>query len=54
MLVTSVGMNTAWGAMMGSMTKEIDEETPLQVRLNKLTSGLWGVYGTLLLGLHEG
>ena len=40
MLVTSVGMNTAWGAMMGSMTKEIDEETPLQVRLNKLTSAI--------------
>ncbi|KAH1049625.1 hypothetical protein AAZX31_08G044500 [Glycine max] len=40
MLVTCVGMNTAWGAMMGSITREVNEETPLQVRLNKLTSAI--------------
>ncbi|BAT72729.1 hypothetical protein VIGAN_01016200 [Vigna angularis var. angularis] len=40
MLVTSVGMNTAWGAMIGSITRELDEETPLQVRLKKLTSAI--------------
>jgi len=40
MLVTSVGMNTAWGVMMGSITRELDEETPLQVRLQKLTSAI--------------
>ncbi|WVZ26145.1 hypothetical protein V8G54_004689, partial [Vigna mungo] len=40
MLVTSVGMNTAWGAMIGSTTRELDEETPLQVRLKKLTSAI--------------
>ncbi|XVF31147.1 hypothetical protein REPUB_Repub16aG0120600 [Reevesia pubescens] len=38
MLVTSVGMNTAWGEMMSSINHELDEETPLQARLNKLTS----------------
>ena len=38
MLVTSVGMNTAWGEMMSSINRESDEETPLQARLNKLTS----------------
>ncbi|XWS64693.1 hypothetical protein CRYUN_Cryun05aG0025200 [Craigia yunnanensis] len=38
MLVTSVGMNTAWGQMMSSINRESDEETPLQARLNKLTS----------------
>ncbi|XVF42180.1 hypothetical protein PTKIN_Ptkin01aG0339200 [Pterospermum kingtungense] len=38
MLVTSVGMNTAWGEMMSSINRELDEETPLQARLNKLTS----------------
>ncbi|XWS64686.1 hypothetical protein CRYUN_Cryun05aG0024600 [Craigia yunnanensis] len=38
MLVTSVGMNTAWGEMMSSINRESYEETPLQARLNKLTS----------------
>ena len=37
-LVTSVGMSTAWGEMMSSISHELNEETPLQVRLNKLTS----------------
>lgn len=40
MLVTSVGMNTAWGEMMSSIIRESDEETPLQARLNKLTSSI--------------
>ncbi|XP_030444050.2 calcium-transporting ATPase 12, plasma membrane-type-like [Syzygium oleosum] len=38
MMVTSVGMNTAWGEMMSSVSRDLDEETPLQARLNKLTS----------------
>lgn len=38
MLVTSVGMNTAWGEMMSSIQRDLDEQTPLQARLNKLTS----------------
>lgn len=40
MLVTSVGMNTTWGQMMSSISNDIDEETPLQARLNKLTSSI--------------
>ncbi|PON73843.1 P-type ATPase [Parasponia andersonii] len=38
MLVTSVGMNTAWGEMMSSINRDLDEETPLQARLEKMTS----------------
>ncbi|THG10712.1 hypothetical protein TEA_025081 [Camellia sinensis var. sinensis] len=38
MLVTSVGMNTAWVVMMSSISRDSDEQTPLQARLNKLTS----------------
>nr|GMD35904.1 calcium-transporting ATPase 12, plasma membrane-type-like [Ipomoea batatas] len=38
MLVTSVGMNTSWGQMMSLITHDMNEETPLQHRLNKLTS----------------
>ncbi|OVA05375.1 Cation-transporting P-type ATPase [Macleaya cordata] len=38
MLVTSVGMNTAWGEMMSTITRDSDERTPLQDRLDKLTS----------------
>lgn len=40
MLVTSVGMNTAWGEMMSSISRDTTEETPLQARLNKLTSAI--------------
>ncbi|XP_042513498.1 putative calcium-transporting ATPase 13, plasma membrane-type [Macadamia integrifolia] len=38
MLVTSVGINTTWGEMMNSISRETEEQTPLQARLNKLTS----------------
>lgn len=38
MMITSVGMNTAWGEMMSSIRREINEETPLQARLNKMTA----------------
>ncbi|TQE02166.1 hypothetical protein C1H46_012167 [Malus baccata] len=38
MIVTSVGMNTLWGEMMSSISRDLDEQTPLQVRLNNLTS----------------
>ncbi|KAJ4955707.1 hypothetical protein NE237_012490 [Protea cynaroides] len=38
MLVTSVGINTAWGEMMASISRDTEELTPLQARLNKLTS----------------
>ncbi|KAL3728107.1 hypothetical protein ACJRO7_032801 [Eucalyptus globulus] len=38
MMVASVGMNTAWGEMMSSVSRDLDEETPLQARLNKLTA----------------
>ncbi|CAI8592882.1 unnamed protein product [Vicia faba] len=40
MTVTSVGMNTTWGQMMSSISNDNDEETPLQTRLNKLTSSI--------------
>ncbi|KAJ8632828.1 hypothetical protein MRB53_026164 [Persea americana] len=38
MLVTSVGMNTMWGEMMSSINDDSNEQTPLQARLNRLTS----------------
>ncbi|KAL3531295.1 hypothetical protein ACH5RR_010617 [Cinchona calisaya] len=40
MLVISVGINTAWGEMMSSITRNSNEQTPLQLRLNKLTSSI--------------
>ncbi|PKI32454.1 hypothetical protein CRG98_047155 [Punica granatum] len=40
MIVTSVGMNTMWGEMMSSVNHDEIEQTPLQVRLNKLTSSI--------------
>ncbi|XP_073140446.1 calcium-transporting ATPase 12, plasma membrane-type-like [Henckelia pumila] len=40
MLVISVGMNTAWGEMMSSITRDSDQQTPLQERLNRLTSSI--------------
>ncbi|KDP40246.1 hypothetical protein JCGZ_02244 [Jatropha curcas] len=40
MLITSVGMNTTWGEMMSHISRDTDEQTPLQARLNKLTSSI--------------
>ncbi|XP_062168908.1 putative calcium-transporting ATPase 13, plasma membrane-type [Alnus glutinosa] len=47
MLVTSVGMNTTWGEMMSSISRDTNEQTPLQARLNKLTSSI-GKVGLLV------
>ncbi|CBI26323.3 unnamed protein product, partial [Vitis vinifera] len=44
MLVTSVGMNTTWGEMMSTISHDANEQTPLQARLNKLTSSI-GKFG---------
>lgn len=40
MVVISVGMDTAWGEMMSSITKDSKEQTPLQERLNRLTTSI--------------
>ncbi|KAK6929897.1 hypothetical protein RJ641_003991 [Dillenia turbinata] len=40
MLVTSVGMNTTWGEMMSTISRDSNETKPLQARLNKLTSSI--------------
>lgn len=40
MLVVSVGMNTQWGEMMSSISSDSNERTPLQARLDKLTSSI--------------
>ncbi|KAF7846841.1 hypothetical protein BT93_L3679 [Corymbia citriodora subsp. variegata] len=40
MLVISVEMNTPWGEMMNSISRDSREQTPLQARLNKLTSSI--------------
>ncbi|TVU31070.1 hypothetical protein EJB05_22737 [Eragrostis curvula] len=40
MLVTAVGVDTAWGEMMGTITRESTDPTPLQERLEGLTSSI--------------
>ena len=40
MLVTSVGKSIRWGEMMSSIGHDTNEQTPLQVWLNKLTSSI--------------
>nr|BAJ96750.1 predicted protein [Hordeum vulgare subsp. vulgare] len=40
MLVTAVGTDTLWGEMMSSITRENTEATPLQERLERLTSSI--------------
>ncbi|XP_024015071.1 putative calcium-transporting ATPase 13, plasma membrane-type [Eutrema salsugineum] len=47
MAVTSVGMNTAWGQMMSHISRDTNEQTPLQTRLDKLTSSI-GKVGLLV------
>ena len=53
MLVTFVGMNTGWVEMMSSINHDLNEETPLQARLNKLTSyiGMVGVVVIMLVNV---
>ncbi|KAL6325736.1 hypothetical protein AAG906_024554 [Vitis piasezkii] len=51
MLVTSVGMNTSWGEMMSSISHDNNEQTPLQVRLNKLTSAIGKVGSVVALSV---
>ncbi|CAD6262592.1 unnamed protein product [Miscanthus lutarioriparius] len=38
MLVTAVGINTEWGLLMASISEDSGEETPLQVRLNGVST----------------
>ncbi|XVF60155.1 hypothetical protein PTKIN_Ptkin08bG0021300 [Pterospermum kingtungense] len=40
MLVTSVGMNTTWGRIMSHISHDAEGQTPIQARLNKLTSSI--------------
>ncbi|XP_030509374.2 putative calcium-transporting ATPase 13, plasma membrane-type [Cannabis sativa] len=49
MLVTSVGMNTTWGQMMSQINSDSNEQTPLQARLDKLTSAIGKVGLTVAL-----
>ncbi|XP_057770087.1 calcium-transporting ATPase 9, plasma membrane-type-like isoform X2 [Salvia miltiorrhiza] len=44
MLVTGVGINTEWGLLMASISEDNGEETPLQVRLNGVTTFI-GIVG---------
>ncbi|KAL4642234.1 hypothetical protein ACB092_02G001500 [Castanea dentata] len=39
-LVASVGMITIWGEMMSSISRDTNEQTPLQFWLNRLTSSI--------------
>ncbi|XAR57302.1 Calcium-transporting ATPase [Bertholletia excelsa] len=47
MLVTAVGKNTSWGEMMSTISRDSNEQTPLQSRLNNLTSSI-GKVGLLI------
>ncbi|KAL6883433.1 hypothetical protein ACP4OV_010847 [Aristida adscensionis] len=40
MLVTAVGTDTTWGEMMSTITRETTDPTPLQERLERLTSSI--------------
>ncbi|KAA8527656.1 hypothetical protein F0562_035475 [Nyssa sinensis] len=49
MLVTSVGTNTTWGDMMSTISHDSNEQTPLQARLNKLTSSIGKLAVTIVV-----
>ncbi|KAL3573638.1 hypothetical protein D5086_024251 [Populus alba] len=49
MLVTSVGVNTAWGEMMTSRSHDLDEQTPLRSHLDKIISYMRKVGWTVAL-----
>nr|CAD1817159.1 unnamed protein product [Ananas comosus var. bracteatus] len=50
MLVTSVGMRTEWGRLMGTLSQGGEDETPLQVKLNGVAT-LIGQIGLAFAGL---
>ncbi|KAH9602475.1 hypothetical protein KSS87_007978 [Heliosperma pusillum] len=50
MLVTAVGMRTEWGNLTETVSKEVDDETPLQVKLNGIAK-LMGKLGLGFAGL---
>ncbi|XP_072997813.1 probable calcium-transporting ATPase 9, plasma membrane-type isoform X1 [Typha latifolia] len=50
MLVTSVGMHTEWGRLMGTLSQGGEDETPLQVKLNGVAN-IIGQIGLLFAGL---
>ncbi|XP_057960420.1 calcium-transporting ATPase 12, plasma membrane-type-like [Malania oleifera] len=50
MVVTAVGTSTTWGEMMSSIGHDSAEQTPLQARLNKLTSAI-GKVGLVVASL---
>ncbi|XP_010545103.1 PREDICTED: calcium-transporting ATPase 12, plasma membrane-type [Tarenaya hassleriana] len=50
MLVLSVGMNTTWGQTMSSINQDLNDSTPLQVRLDTLTSTI-GKVGLMVAAL---
>ncbi|XVE81693.1 hypothetical protein DITRI_Ditri15bG0086000 [Diplodiscus trichospermus] len=54
MLVTVVGMNTTWGQMMSHINRDTNERTPLQARLNKLTSSIAAAVSIVVVAIPEG
>lgn len=49
MLVTAVGASTAWAQLMSAVSRDADDHTPLQKRLNGLTSAIGKVGLTVAL-----
>ncbi|GAQ87615.1 Calcium transporting ATPase [Klebsormidium nitens] len=47
MVLTGVGMHTEWGKVMATLSEDVDEETPLQVRLNGAATAI-GKMGLLV------
>ncbi|CAA6658980.1 unnamed protein product [Spirodela intermedia] len=50
MLATAVGMDTTWGEMMSSISRDAGEPTPLQERLQRLTAAI-GKIGTAVAAI---
>lgn len=47
MVVTATGLNTEWGRIMAVTSEDNDEETPLQMRLDAVATGI-GKVGTVI------
>ncbi|KAI4971272.1 hypothetical protein ZWY2020_002186 [Hordeum vulgare] len=48
--VTAVGLNTEWGLLMANISKDNNEETPLQVRLNGVATFI-GIVGLVVAAM---
>ncbi|CBI33689.3 unnamed protein product, partial [Vitis vinifera] len=53
MMITTVGMRTQWGKLMATLSEGGDDETPLQVKLNGVATGIHSIIFIILASIRD-